>query len=102
MKLPEKIPDVVRISTKAGARFTPNEIRLLKAETGKTMEQLFGEKGDDADKMQTLVWLQLRREGIHVDWDACGDIAFEGVEEPADPTSSGPSTTSPASATSGG
>ena len=50
--------------------------------------------------MQTIVWVKLRRDG-HLDltWEEAGDMVVEFVA--ADPTSGGPSTSSPPSAASG-
>jgi len=87
--MPERLPDEVTITQTSGARFTPNEIRKLKAETGKTMTELMGPEADDADRMQTLVWLRLIREGHEVTWAACADIAINVEVEPDDPTKSG-------------
>ena len=80
--------DIVTITQQTGVRFTPNELRGLKAETGRSLNELMGEDADDADRMQTLAWLRLRREGRTVPWEECGDIEVElRVEEPPDPTS---------------
>ena len=95
------LPDYVVVTEQQGRRLTPNEIRALKAETGRTLEELFGEKSDEAEKMQTLAWLALRRQGFQVRWDDCGDIAVEPRAEVPDPTSGEPSASSPVSAGSG-
>lgn len=88
--LPDRqLPDEVKLTTTAGTRFTPNELRRLKAETGRTMTELLGPEADDGDKMQTLAWLMLTRDGFEVTWADCGDIHIE-IEVPADdPTSAG-------------
>lgn len=100
--MPKEIPKVVVVTQRTGARFTPNQMRALKAETGKTMDQLFGEDADDGDKMQTLAWLGLRRLGIEIPWGDCGDIDIEFRQDEPDPTKSEPSESSPGSAASGG
>lgn len=83
------LPDSVKLTTTAGTRFTPNELRKLKAETGRTMTELLGPEADDGDKMQTLAWLMLTRDGYALSWSECGDIHIE-IEVPADdPTSAG-------------
>jgi hypothetical protein len=87
--MPEQVPAFVKFSTAGGVRFTPNEIRALKAETGRTLTDMLGPDADDADRMQTIAWLNLRRDGNAVAWADCGDVAIE-VETPTpDPTSEG-------------
>ena len=76
-------------------------LRRLKTETGKTLEELLGEEADDADRMQTIVWLQLTRQGFEVGWAEAGDVAVDFVAERPDPTSGGPSASSPGSSTTG-
>ena len=97
---PDPIPDVVQVDPNAGVRFTPNELRALKAESGQSMTDLF-QDGDDADRTQVMVWLALRRQGRIVAWDRCGDIACDLVTEPPDPTPAASLTSSPPSADSG-
>jgi len=99
--LPERLPDSVEVSQNPDLRMSPNLIRALKAETGKTLDQLLGEGADEADRIQTIVWLQLRRQGFDARWDEVGDVALEYVEEAVDPTSGEPSTSSPPSAAFG-
>jgi len=90
---PPPVPDVVEIDPGAlSVRMSPNELRQLKAETGRNLGDLLGEDGDDADRLQTTVWLQLRRDGIVVPWDRCGDIAIEFVASSPDPTNGGSTT----------
>ena len=87
--MPKPLPDEVTITQTSGARFTPNELRKLKAETGRTMTELLGPEADDGDKMQTLAWLSLTRDGYSVTWAGCGDIAINIKVEPDDPTQAG-------------
>jgi hypothetical protein len=100
IRMPEPIPDVIRVDPNAGVRFTPNELRALKAESGQSMTELF-QDGDDADRTQVMVWLALRRQGRIVAWDRCGDIAVDLVSDPPDPSSAASLTSSPHSADSG-
>lgn len=81
--MPEPLPESIAIEA-TGIRFTPNELRALKAETGRSMTELMGPDADEADRMQTLAWLNLRRDGRAVPWDKCGDVAME-FETPAPP-----------------
>lgn len=83
----------------ANIRLSANEMRTLKAETGKTMTELMG---DELDAMQAMVWLQKRREGDPISWDAAGDIEISFAETPPDPGSGGGSPSSPPSAATGG
>lgn len=89
LELPRRLPDSVTITSTSGSRFTPNELRKLKASTGKTMTELLGPDADDGDKMQTLAWLSLTRDGYDVAWQECGDLAIVVEVPPDDPTSGG-------------
>ena len=107
VKMPEPrkpVPDSITLTgTPDDIRLTPNEMRALKVATaGKSLDELMGAAADDADRMQTVIWLYLRRHG-HPDirWDEAGDIAVEYEEPTPDPTSAEPSTSSPDSVDSG-
>lgn len=95
------LPDVLELSPDSvGLRLSPNEMRTLKEATGRTLEALLGEEAEMADRTQTIVWVRLRRDGHpDVTWEEAGDVVVEFVA--ADPTSGGPSTSSPGSADSG-
>jgi hypothetical protein len=86
--LPTPLPDTITISGDPSAmRWTPNEMRALKAASGRTMTELLGEGADDADRMQALVWLRLYQDGHQPDWEAAGDVAIVYQEAPEpDPT----------------
>jgi hypothetical protein len=101
-QLPKPLPDAITISGTPDVRLTANEMRQLKENTGKTMTDLMGEEADDADRLQTMVWLELRRRGHDVRWDQVGDVAIEFVVDLPDPTSGGSPKSSPPSAASGG
>jgi hypothetical protein len=88
--MPERAPLSITIEAAQSVRFTPNEIRALKAETGRSLTELLGPEADDGDRMQTLVWLRLLRDGRGIAWDECGDVAIEVQVEPPDPSQSGP------------
>lgn len=76
------------IQVTAQPRLSPNELRLLKAVTGKSLGELFG---DEADAMQAMVYLRLRRDGYSLSWDEAGDVQADMAPEvPADPTMSAP------------
>ena len=105
-RLPEPerpLPESVKV--KRGMTMTPNEMRTLKEKTGKTLTELLGGDAEDIDqapdRIQSLVWVQLRRQGYEVEWDEVGDVVPDMEEEVPDPTSAPPSGTSPPSATSG-
>ena len=104
---PVAVPEAVRLPANTVPRFTPNQIRALKAETGRSFTELMdGENGDgdDGDRWQLMVWLQLRRQGLLVSWADCANVGIDVDTDEAepDPTSGGPSTSSPPSAGSGG
>jgi hypothetical protein len=81
------------------SRFSPNEMRLIKAVTGLTMQQL---TEDTADMAQALVFVTLRRQGYSVTWEQCGDIEADMTPPEVDPTNGASSPTSPPSVASGG
>jgi hypothetical protein len=71
---------------------TPNELRALKEETGRPLGELIGGDVDDMDKapdrIQSLVWVALRRAGYDVSWQDAGDVRPDMTEAMVDPTSS--------------
>jgi hypothetical protein len=89
-ELPESVPPVTR--------FTPNELRVLKAATGKTLTEL---QGDEIDMMQAMAWVSLYRLGHRVEWEVAGDVLIDMGERQADPTKRESSPDSRASAASG-
>lgn len=105
MEEPERVttmlPSSVVVTDQPDMRLTPNQMRALKAETGKTLEDLMGEGADEADRLQAMVWLELRRQGYSAAWDEIGDVAVEFKPSEPDPTSGERSTSSPPSADSG-
>lgn len=94
---PAALPAAVQVG--GTPRLTPNELRFLKVTTGRTLADLFG---DEADAMQAMVWVKLRRAGFSVTWDEAGDVEADMSEAPVDPMNVGTSPTSPLSADSGG
>lgn len=95
-KLPEperpEIPDTLKIEGAPNIRLTANEMRILKAETGRTTTELMSEAAEEEDRMQTMAWLEARRRGHDVTWEEAGDIGLEFSGERPDPTSAEPST----------
>jgi hypothetical protein len=91
----QQLPREVLVGTTP--RMSPNEMRVLKAQTGRTLESIMG---DEADAAQALVWLELRRQGYSPTWDQAADV-FAVYEAAADPTTAAGSTSSPRSAISG-
>lgn len=86
IEMPRPVPGSVTFSPTEGMRFSPNDIRALKAQTGKTLTELTSEGADDADRMQTMAWLRLRRQGHDVAWDRVGDTEIVFEAEKPDPT----------------
>lgn len=81
---------------KPAMNLSPNEMRALKAMTGRALTELIGGDPNDMDlapdRIQAMVWCALRREGYAVDWDAAGDVIpdmSDQVEAMPDPTSIG-------------
>lgn len=97
------VPESLKIGDAGDMRLSPNDMRELKAATGRKLTELTGEQADEADAMQTMAWLHLRRSGNPVPWELLGDVAIEfEVDVEPDPTSVAPSPTSPNSAAIGG
>ena len=96
-----EIPETVILSPDSiSLRLTPNEMRKVAETTGQNLDALLGEDAEMADRMQTIVWIRLRREGHDLSWDQAGDIVVEFAA--VDPTSAASSTSSPPFAGSGG
>jgi len=80
------LPDVVVVD--ATPRLTPNEIRALKVATG---GRPYGDvMQDEADAMQAMVWVTLRRLNYEPTWEQAGGVLFEMDVKPADPTNGEP------------
>jgi hypothetical protein len=95
---PPPLPDVIRIDPNQPLRFTPKELRILKAQTGHDFATLMQAEGP-----VVMAWFRLRREGWpdlrYADLEGCDfEIGEPGV---ADPLSGPPPTTSPPSAGTG-
>lgn len=99
-----RLPDMIQLFAAEARRIpAPGTQRDLKAQTGQTFDQLCGPEADGADRIQTLIWMKLRREFPGLRWDECADVDVQ-VEEGAldvDPTRLVGSESSPASAGSG-
>ena len=98
------LPKSVRLN--AGMAFTPNEMRTLKERTGRPLNELLGGDPEDMDaapdRIEALVWIQLRRDGYDPEWDEAGDVLPDFATEPEpDPTSDGRSSNLSSSAVSG-
>lgn len=81
---------------------SPGTQRALKAQTGRTYDELVGPDADGADRFQTFIWTKLRRDIPELRWDECADTDIE-IEDGAavDPTKLVASAPSPVSAGSG-
>lgn len=92
------LPKSVKVS--GNAAFSPNELRVLKAMSGKTLEQIMN---DEVDAVQAMIWCALRDEGFNPTWDEAAEVRGEMVvpEDQLDPTIGNRSTTSLPSVVSG-
>lgn len=81
------LPQFVKIQ--GAPRFSANQLRMVQAATGRSMEQLMN---DAASVVQAFVWLQLRRDGYEVTFDEAGDVPIEFADDVPDPTSSATAT----------
>lgn len=95
--VPRTLPDEIRID--GAPRFTPNEIRALKVAAG---GRPYGEvMNDEADAMQAMVWVTLRRQGFEPTWEQAGEVFFVMEGATPDPTNGERSTNGPHSVVSG-
>lgn len=101
------LPDAVHLSAANARRIpSPGTQRALKAQTGRSFDELCGENADGADRIQTVIWLELRKTIPELDWGECENIDGipdeDEVAAAMDPTRRSDSVSSPASAGSGG
>jgi len=106
MPLERPVPIPTEITLTAAmlqdTRFSPNDLRALRIQTGKGLTDLIGPAAPEEDRFQTIAWLRLRRDGHPaVNWNDVGDLDIR-IEPDADPTSGASTTTAPHSADSGG
>ena len=101
-----ELPEVVEITAAEARQIpSPGAQRALKAETGRSFDQMCGPDADGADRSQTLIWLKLRRDRPGLRWADCDEVTIQvadGVLEAVDPTQLVASESSPLSAGSGG
>jgi hypothetical protein len=93
------IPDLVSLDLEdlTRPRFTPRELDMVKASTGKSLDELEGN-----DVFKVFAWLKLRRMGFTLDLDAMLDVVIELAPEiEVDPTTGLPRITLPSSVASG-
>lgn len=75
------LPEAVYVSN--AARFTPNQLRQVRAVSGIPLEQVMG---DEANVFQAMIYFKLTREGYEPTWEDCGNVYAILEEEPEDPT----------------
>lgn len=94
-----------RVKIEPQGSLTPNEMRALKEHTGRPLNDLLGGDAEDMDaapdRIQSLVYIQLRREGFEATWEEAGDVLPDYTPEAPDPTPTGLSDSSSTSAGSG-
>lgn len=100
-----QLPELIHIGAGEASRIpSPGTQRALKAETGKTFDQMCGPDADGADRIQTLIWMKLRRQYPGLRWDECDDVDVqveEGLDLTVDPSKLVGSASSPPSVDSG-
>jgi len=98
------LPDIIEITTAEASRIpSPGAQRALKAETGRSFDELCGANADGADRTQTMIWMKLRRDRPGLRWGDCDEVTVQvdgGVLD-VDPTKLVASVISPPSADSG-
>lgn len=99
-----RLPTLIHLAAGEARRIpAPGTQRALKAETGKSFDEMCGPNADPADRIQTLIWMKLRRDFAGLKWVDCDDVDVQ-VEEGAldvDPTNLVGSASSPPSVDSG-
>ena len=98
------LPETVRIGQAEQHRIpSPGTQRALKAETGRGWDEMVGPDAESADRIQTMIWIHLRREIPGLRWDECDDVSIDIEEDstPPNPSLLSASATSPHSAGSG-
>jgi hypothetical protein len=100
-----ELPELIHLTTADSSRVpSPGTMRALKAETGRSWDELMGEKADPADRFQTIIWARLRKTMPGLRWDDCADVELQIDDAAAaivDPTKRSDSETSQVSAGSG-
>ena len=103
-QLQRQLPDEVALPQEL-KMLTPNELRLLKAMTGKPLEDLVGDGADEADQMQMGIWLEAQGgKGFRRELGGGRRRPATECPEPelSDPSPTDTSPASPGSVTSGG
>ena len=98
------LPEIIELTAAEARRIpSPGAQRDLKAQTGRSFDQLCGPDADGADRHQTLIWMKLRRAYPGLRWLDCAEVTVqveEGVGD-VDPTKLSAFGTSPPSAGTG-
>lgn len=99
------LPEVVVLQQADAQRVpSPGTLRALKAETGRSWDELMGADADAADRFQTIIWQRLRKSVPGLRWDDCADVELQIDDAAAatvDPTKRSDSARSPDSVVSG-
>jgi len=98
------LPESVRIGNAEQHRIpSPGTQRALKAETGRGWDEMVGPDAESADRIQTMIWIHLRRQIPGLRWDECDEVTIEIEEDavPAHPSLLSASAPLPRSAGSG-
>lgn len=101
-----QVPESITMTSAEVQRVpSPGTQRALKAQTGRSYDELVGPDADGADRFQTFIWIKLRKSIEGLQWEYCADteINIEDAEafSPVDPTKLAAAATSPSSAASG-
>ena len=100
-----ELPELLHLQSSDAQRVpSPGTLRALKAETGKSFDDLMGPDADPADRFQTIIWQRLRRDHPGLRWDDCADVELQidDAAAPPNPTMLSDSERSPDSVGSGG
>lgn len=96
------LPAIIHLDAGEARRIpSPGTQRALKAETGRNWDELCGPNADSADRIQTVIWMKLRRQFPGLRWVDCDEVDVQVDEGDVDPTRLGGSANSPGSADSG-
>jgi hypothetical protein len=100
-----ELPELLHLTSADAQRVpSPGTLRDLKAQLGRSWDELMGPNADAADRFQTIIWCRLRRDRPGLLWEDCADVELQiddATPAELDPTNGSDSERSQRSAVSG-
>lgn len=76
-----RLPALIHLTAAESQRIpSPGTQRALKAQTGQAWDAMVGPDADSADRIQTMIWIQLRKSIPDLTWQECDSIEAQ-IEE---------------------